>query len=240
MTKKNKETKIITMSHQKGGVGKTVVSAILATELADRGYKTALIDTDPQGSLYLKRVEQMDTSKLSVENTPYPIFHFSEIPEIEKFINSSFTEYDYLIIDTKGEINDNNKTLLYNSDIILIPLTAGDSDWSSLQTYVKVLSDLFRKSSSNVKLFAFYNRVRKTNRWTDFQSAIPDYLKNFKITIPEMASFIPGKKQPLQLGARDEYETIDTLKAISKRKGITWKIRKETTNFVTAIINELK
>ena len=43
--------KIITFASQKGGVGKTTSSVHLATAFALGGYKTLLVDLDPQGSV---------------------------------------------------------------------------------------------------------------------------------------------------------------------------------------------
>lgn len=42
--------KVITFALQKGGVGKTSISVSVAVALAQKGYRTLLIDSDPQGN----------------------------------------------------------------------------------------------------------------------------------------------------------------------------------------------
>ena len=43
--------KIITIAQQKGGAGKTTITAHLAVAFSQRGKRVAIIDIDPQGSL---------------------------------------------------------------------------------------------------------------------------------------------------------------------------------------------
>lgn len=64
--------KVITFSNFKGGTGKTTNSTMTGISLAQKGYKTLLIDLDPQGNatnLYLKTKENVDGEVVTFERT---------------------------------------------------------------------------------------------------------------------------------------------------------------------------
>lgn len=237
---KKRMTKIISIAHQKGGVGKSVVACMLATELQKRRYDVVLIDSDKQGSLLTKRASQLQSLQSQGEETAtlplVEIVAANELQDISKVIKTKNGLVDYFIIDTPGVINDEVKQILKNSDIILIPVTNGDSDWDALQTVIPVINSV---RGQGTQVIAMYNKVSPTTRWKEFMAAMPEYFNFNDIILPSMKTSIHGKYQPLQLGNRDEYQTIDTILALTDRKTSNRKAKTEAAYAVSAIIELL-
>lgn len=52
--------RVIGVVNQKGGVGKTTLTLMIASEMVDRGYRTLVIDNDPQASITNKFLDKND------------------------------------------------------------------------------------------------------------------------------------------------------------------------------------
>jgi len=59
---------IIAVANQKGGVGKTTTTASLGSALAQLGYKTLLVDCDPQGSLTASLGQTLCADSITLAN----------------------------------------------------------------------------------------------------------------------------------------------------------------------------
>ena len=66
---RNRPAVAVAMTNQKGGVGKTTSAVNLATLLAGRGYRTLLIDIDPQGNA----TSSLGLDKRALDMTVYDV-----------------------------------------------------------------------------------------------------------------------------------------------------------------------
>jgi chromosome partitioning protein len=111
---------VITLAHQKGGVGKSTLSLNLYGFFAQAGHKCALVDIDPQGSI---------TSLLQVFDEGGKV----EIIERNSFKNYSELEekikdFDIVLIDTPPYLSKELYECLALSNMVLIPCKASPFD----------------------------------------------------------------------------------------------------------------
>ncbi|MDM8525227.1 ParA family partition ATPase [Desulfococcaceae bacterium HSG8] len=113
---------IITIVNEKGGVGKTTVAINLSYCIAGKGYRTLLIDADPQGSV-LKWKSIADNKTFDVK--PYP-------DPLTNLIRKLAKGYQHTVIDTPPGIGDATWSTLLGANLAIIPITPSPFDiWAS-------------------------------------------------------------------------------------------------------------
>jgi chromosome partitioning protein len=114
--------KIITLAHQKGGVGKSTLALNLALCFKDQ-LRVALIDSDLQGSIYHLKEDFPELDILAPEK-------ISEIPNMD---------YDLIIVDTPPYLSNRLNELFSYSDYILVPTKAGFFDVMAIRSTLALI-----------------------------------------------------------------------------------------------------
>jgi chromosome partitioning protein len=105
----------ITFANTKGGAGKTTVALVVAAELAQRGLRVVLLDTDPQ---------QWITRWHGLSATPANLTIVSNVTEetIEQDVKALKKKADYVLVDVAGGVTPLLAKAIGLSDRVMIPV----------------------------------------------------------------------------------------------------------------------
>jgi chromosome partitioning protein len=134
--------KIITIAHQKGGVGKSTMAINLALCFQDQ-LKVALVDSDLQGSIYHVKDDFPGLDILLAEKV-------SDIPKLD---------YDLIIVDTPPYLSNKLTDLFLISDFVLVPTKAGFFDVMAIRATLALIK--FAQAKKNqLKVGIVLNMVK--------------------------------------------------------------------------------
>lgn len=183
--------KIILITHQKGGVGKSTLTFNMASILKN-DVKTAIIDFDLQGSLYKSRAS-------------------SDIPVLEKeqINNVQNLDYDFIFIDTPPYLTEDLPKLCKLADVILIPTKTGIYDLLAIEETINIIKQVGKED----KTLIVFNMVKpNTTLTTEMQDAIDNY--NIPIAETKISDLVAFTRSAITHGVEDSkkaYQQIESL-----------------------------
>jgi chromosome partitioning protein len=147
--------KVITVAQQKGGAGKTTVSAHIAVALSQKGNRVAVVDIDPQGSLtYWHKIREEALGEGYTGLTFATVSGWrvaSEISRLKKTV-------DYIVIDSPPHTETEARTAIRGADLVILPVQPSPTDlWAT-----KATLDLAKAERVPVKVVM--NRVPANSR----------------------------------------------------------------------------
>ena len=173
-------SKVITISQQKGGTGKTTLAIHLAMGFIKfHNLKVAVIDTDPQGSLgqwFMIRSEK----KISNENLSFKTASLWGAHYESKNLKKN---HDIVVIDTPPKIESDARPSIEASDIVLIPMTPSHVDFWATEAIIEIAK------KANKKIMIQINRANQRSKQIVKTN---DYIKS--LNVPSINTII-GNRQ---------------------------------------------
>ncbi|MGI4729232.1 MAG: AAA family ATPase [Janthinobacterium lividum] len=154
--------KIITIAHQKGGVGKSTLALNLAVCFQDQ-LTIALVDTDLQGSLADLKDDLTALSIIQEDN-------FENIKQLKQQL---------IIIDTPPYLSNRLPDLFQISDYVLIPTKAGFFDVMAIRSTIALVKDA-QKKHANLNAGIVLNMVKPRSGVTN---EVLELLKSFDMPV---------------------------------------------------------
>lgn len=142
--------KVISLANQKGGSGKTTLSANLSVLWSNSGYKVAIIDADNQRSLsnwYDSRKKYYGNNDTGITLLPFDYVNFYQ------FIKDIRKEFDFIIVDSPPSITMTSITIIESSNHIFVPIQPSPLDLLATIPFL----DLIKKEKK--KATTILNRV---------------------------------------------------------------------------------
>jgi chromosome partitioning protein len=129
--------KVLVLASQKGGVGKTALSAHLAVAAEQAGISpVVLYDTDPQQSLARWfQDREADTPALAKGG-------IAELPSTLDRLGAAGVRL--VVVDTPPALTDAIRTVLEYADFVLVPTQDGKTDLTAIASTVRLVRELHR------------------------------------------------------------------------------------------------
>lgn len=128
---------VLTIANRKGGAGKSTCAAHLAVESEKSGYKTIIIDMDPQKTLESWWQKREEATPTLLETTALDL-----ASSIEKLKSQGF---DICIIDTPGDSGDFTRSGIMVADLVIIPSKPTPPDLSAIGRTISLVEESKKK-----------------------------------------------------------------------------------------------
>ena len=165
---------IITLAHQKGGVGKSTLATNLRGYFAGGGYKTALVDIDPQGSLS----KLVRTFSDQVGRDPEDVIerrNFETFADLQRLLEP----YYIAVIDTPPYLSQDLESVFDITNVVLVPCKASPLDFLAIGDTL----DLIRQAKAKRKELVAAVVLTMTITGTDFTTSIRQELEKTEFPV---------------------------------------------------------
>jgi chromosome partitioning protein len=187
--------KIVLVTHQKGGVGKSTLTFNLAQNISSSA-NVAVLDFDLQGSL----------SQLKNLVTDFEIIPFKgEIDDILKL------DQDFVFIDTPPYLSNHLPKLIAIADLVILPTKAGVLDLLAIKGTLELIEDE-QKTADTLVVF---NMIKANTTLTlDILIGLEEY--NVKVANTHISDLVAFTRSVLVKGVKNDKNAQRQLDNLTK------------------------
>lgn len=187
--------KIVLVTHQKGGVGKSTLTFNLAQNIS-KNANVAVLDFDLQGSL----------SQLKELVTDFEIIPFKdEIDDILKL------DYDFIFIDTPPYLSNHLPKLIAIADLVIVPTKAGILDLLAIKGTLELIED----ANKTAETLVVFNMIKANTTLTiDILIGLEEY--NVKIANTHISDLVAFTRSVLVKGVKNDKNAQKQLDNLTK------------------------
>lgn len=187
--------KIILITNQKGGVGKSTITYNLAQNIAKEA-KVAVIDFDLQGSL----------SQLSNMVTDFEIIPFNgNIKQITQL------NFDFIFMDTPPYLSNHLPKLIELADLIIVPIKAGILDLLAIKSTLEQI----KEQQKTLQTLVVFNMIKANTTLTlDILIGLDEY--NVPIANTHISDLVAFTRSILVKGVKNDKNAQKQLNNLTK------------------------
>lgn len=207
---------IISIAHQKGGVGKSTLAINLSSYFSRNDINSAVVDADVQGSI---------TSLVQTygENNQFEDIRLIPRSDFNNFTDLEEREEEVLVIDTPPYLSTNLQEIFAISDYVLIPTKAGVFDMFAVEGTLELVDEAL-EIHPELKVGVVINMTNKSEK---FRHEIRTHLKEKDIDVFET-----------EIYKRIEFQR--SLLSGSIFSGNDWKAKAEMTSLGEELLKKLE
>jgi len=160
-------TKTIAILNEKGGVGKTTISAHLAIALQRSGFKVRLVDSDGQGSLRDWRGASLDGDgevlrDIHGKEYSLPVVGLDRetlAQDIKEEVKSG--QHDFILIDGRAKAERMAGASIRVADLVIIPISPSALDVWATSDLIEIINTRHEVTNGNPITYFLINNARE-------------------------------------------------------------------------------
>jgi len=149
---------IVSISHQKGGVGKSTIAFNIAVALQKK-HKVIVLDLDVQQSITQVNKIRLEDKKLQSLDVRY----VRTEDELKRYVQNE-DENVITVIDTGGFDSSLNRIAIYLSDLVVTPVADTFTELAGLMKFKEILNDLSQISGEEIQVSLLLNNINPNSK----------------------------------------------------------------------------